>query len=479
MRKTFLLYFLVMQGAWAQINTPSGASAPFGSNTSYEFGMMPSNLPTSGTYGQATEVGTAYTSWKTTYVENCGNNQARVKFNTPTETVSEGIGYGMLLAAYAADKDLFDRLWAYYKNYSNQNGVMNWKINACTTVNGYDGATDAELDAAMALIVASKQWPNSTSPHNYIADGVALIAAIRKYEVSIADGTFYNGDLWHPNCRNPSYQAPGYVRAFKLFMSANGTNQDVAWDKVVTGTENLFLNNANATSGLSTNWCLPSGLPSSSCSGSGTAPDKFGYDACRAPWRQGIDVLWWGPASTGQVQTIVNRQADFWIGKGGATQVQGSDNMNHDGTGSGDHNGAYTGTIGPMSMAASTTDPHQAFVNGLYAENRKASMGGDYFTSILRIIGLFVQSGNFWNPYRGTPTALEEEYLNRPSISLFPNPVLSTSYLTGEIRGEWIVYSALGNEVKRGKGNEIDMSTFTKGIYVLTVDGKRIALVKE
>lgn len=397
----------------SQINTPSGATRPFGSNTSYDYGIMPTNLPTSGTYGQSSEVATLYNQWKSTYVENCGSDKARVKFDNTSETVSEGIAYGMLLAAYAADKDLFDRLWAYYKNFRNHNGVMHWKINGCNSVNSQNGATDAELDAAMALIVAHVQWPTSTSPHNYTNDCVALINAIKDHETA-GDGTFYNGDMWHPDCRNPSYQAPAYARAFKQFMADNGQNQDSFWDNVASGTENLFKNNAHATSGLSTNWCTPAGPPSPSCSGSGTAPDKFGYDACRAPWRQGVDVLWWGPSNTGSVQDVIDRQANFWINKGGATTVQGSNNMNHDGSGSGDHNGAYTGPIGAMALGATNTTAHQNFANALYTENKKTSIANGYFTEILQMIGLFVQTGNFWNPYGSNSGGSNED----PTVSL-------------------------------------------------------------
>ncbi len=385
----------------SQINTPSGATVPFGTNTAYAYGMMPTNLPSGGSYGQSSEVATMYNDWKTQYVENCGSDKARVRFDNPAETVSEGVAYSMLLAAYAADKDLFDRLWAFYKQHRNGNGVMHWKISGCNSVIGQNGATDAELDAAMALIVANVQWPNSTSPHNYKSDVITLINAIKDHEVN-SDGTFENGDTWKPACRNPSYQAPAYAKAFKQFMAENGQNQDAFWDNVASKTETLFKNNAHPSSGLSTNWCTPSGQPSGSCSGSGTAPDKFGYDACRAPWRQGVDVLWWGASASGEVQSVVNRQSDFWIGKGGAGSVQGGNNLNHDGSGSGDHNSAFVGPIGAMALAASTTSAHQNFVNQLYAENKKSSMANGYFTEILQMIGLFVQTGNFWNPYGTT-----------------------------------------------------------------------------
>jgi len=400
LQKSILLIFAVLffaRAGYAQVNTPAGATKPFGSNSSYEYGLMPSNLPSGGAFGSASEIKTIYDDWKRDYVENCGTNMARVKFDNPYQTVSEGIAYSMLLAAYAADQDLFNRLWAFYKHHRNHNGVMHWRIDGCDNVSGQNGATDAELDAAMALIVANHQWPNTTSPHNYKTDAVALINAIKNHEVNNSDFTFENGDMWKPNCRNPSYQAPGYARIFKIFMAENGHADNTFWDKVVTATEQLLVNNAHSTSGLATNWATPSGPPSPGCSGSGTQWDKFGYDACRAPWRQATNYLWFGPAAS-SMQTIVNRQTDFWISKGGAGSVSGGDGRNHDGSGSGDHNGAFVGMVGAMSLAASNTPAHQSFCNAIYTTNKTVSSPA-YFSKILQMLGLFVQTGNFWNPY--------------------------------------------------------------------------------
>ena len=152
------------------INT-GGGKVPFGKNTNYKYGIMPKTLPTGGTYGQSQKAADAYTAWKNAYVKTCSSGVYRVSFDDGQATVSEGIAYGMLLSVYADDKDLFDGLWQYYKNNRNGNGVMNWKINGCSGVTGSNGATDAELDAAMALIIAAEQWPSGS----YGTDAKAFI----------------------------------------------------------------------------------------------------------------------------------------------------------------------------------------------------------------------------------------------------------------------------------------------------------------
>jgi Glycosyl hydrolases family 8 len=85
------------------------------------FGTLPTNIT------QA-EALAAYNVFKSAYLENCGSN-IRVKWDDVSKTVSEGIGYGMLLAVYANDKASFDGLYNYYKSFLNDDGLMHWQIN--------------------------------------------------------------------------------------------------------------------------------------------------------------------------------------------------------------------------------------------------------------------------------------------------------------------------------------------------------------
>ena len=195
---TLLASVVLCNGAFAQINSGHGA-VPFGSNTQYTYGIMPTNLPTGGTYGRSQKAADAYNAWKNAYVASCGSTY-RVKFDDGNSTVSEGIAYGMLLSVYADDKGLFDGLWGYYQANKNGNGVMNWKIGGCSGVTGDNGATDAELDVAMALVIASEQWGGS-----YAATAKSFIQTIKRTEMN-GDGQTLNGDAWgNPTtCRNPS-----------------------------------------------------------------------------------------------------------------------------------------------------------------------------------------------------------------------------------------------------------------------------------
>lgn len=396
MRKQFIKYsialplILLCWSISAQINTGS-PGVPFGSNTSYEYGIMPTNLPSSGTYGASNDAANQYSYWKNQFVASCSGGQYRVKFDNASETVSEGIAYGLLIAAYAADKDLFDGLWAYYKANSNGNGVMNWKINGCSGATGQNGAADAEIDAAMALIVAEHQWPSSTSPYDYGSEANTLISAIESTEIHPSSYQLINGDAWGfgNNCRNPSYQAPAY---YKVYAEHTGNN---SWtNNMVPAAYTLINNNVNGSTGLVSNWSDPSGS-ANGCNG----PNEYGYDACRSPWRMGTDVIWFDDSDA---KTICNDLASYTSGVG-AGNVGGP--RPQSGGNGGTHNTTFVSTYAAGVMGANSS--YQSHMNAMYSETVSVSDNA-YFGETLKTIMLFMMTGNFWNPFTvggsGNPT---------------------------------------------------------------------------
>jgi len=55
---------------------------------------------------------------------------------------------------------------------------MNWKINGCYSTIGFNGATNAELDASLALIIPHHNWGNAEST-NYENAASNLITTIK------------------------------------------------------------------------------------------------------------------------------------------------------------------------------------------------------------------------------------------------------------------------------------------------------------
>ena len=374
----------------AQINSTT-AVVPFGANPSYANGIMPTNLPTGGTYGKSQDAANAYNTWKAGYAVACGSGY-RIKFDDPTVTVSEGIGYGMLLAAYAADKAFFDGLWTYYKANANGNGFMNWRIAGCSGATGSNGATDADLDAAYALLVAQNQWPTATSPFNYQTEANAQIARLKNFDInSSTNYQAINGDGWgySNQCRNPSYQAPAYYKQFNIATS------DANWTSAVTGAYGLINKNANATTGLVSDWCDPNGTANScNASPNGQTTVGYGYDACRNPWRMAQDVIWNNDASA---KTICTNLAAY-IATQGASNVKAPLYQNGSLYSGNVHNATFVSMFATAVMGST----NQTLMNQMYSETvliqdpiQNQSLSG-YFGNTLRCVSLFMMTGNFW-----------------------------------------------------------------------------------
>ncbi|MCX6180507.1 MAG: glycosyl hydrolase family 8, partial [Bacteroidetes bacterium] len=385
--KVSLLVFVILNSSVvAQINTPAGATKPFGSNTSYAFGIMPTNLPSSGTYGKSSDAATAYNQWKTNYVRDCGTSK-RVLFDDNSSTVSEGIAYGMLLAAYAADKTTFDGLWKYYKDNSNSNGVMNWKINGCTGASGYNGATDAELDAAMALIIAEQQWPSATSPYDYNTEANTLIGKIRQYEIHPNSHQTINGDAWgfSNSCRNPSYFSPAYYREFAKVESSQAS----FWNSTVSASNSFLLSNRNSSTGLVSNWADPSAA-ANACNG----PSEYGWDACRNPWRMATDYIWNGSSAATTAADICAKIAAW--SNGNANNLKGPLPTNASSPSQGSYKAGAFSTYATAVMGSSAT--YQNHLNSCYTAVVALGNSESYFNSTLRALTLFTLTGNFWKP---------------------------------------------------------------------------------
>ena len=389
MKKGLLLIFIGLFSmiGYAQINSNSPA-VPFNSRTSYSNGIMPNNLPSGGTYGKSQDAATAYNAWKSLVVS-CTSGGSRVLFDDGSATVSEGIGYGMLLAAYAGDKTTFDVLWQYYKAHEDGNGLMNWKYSDCSTMAGSSGATDADEDAAMALVIAAEQWPSATSPYTYKTEATTLIHTIKSKEIA-SSGQPVCGDGWGTSSteRNPSYMAPAYYTEFAIFDATNAT----FWNNCASAASTLLIGNRNTTTGLVSNWC------------SNTSPfaddnwnndPGYGYDACRNPWRMAVDVLWHGSSAVA-ASTDICSKLSIWL-KGYEANLKGPFTNQ---TAANPSMGTYkNGSFSPFGLAPmGTSSTNQTSLNSCYTNVVGLGNSEVYFSRTLRCLSLFVMTGNFWKP---------------------------------------------------------------------------------
>src|SRR5574344_866297 len=268
----------------------SAGNYPFPQNYQYPYGSI-----YTGTNVQSKIQG-LYTAWKAKYYTEgtIGTTAcARIKFmqsgETGTKTVSEGIGYGMLIFVYLDTatnntQDEFDRLWQYYKKNMNGNGVMNWKVNAFTgTVasgtGNANGATDAELDVAQALLLAHKQW-GSTGTINYLDEAKTLISNIWNHEVTASKARLKPGDAFE-NYYNPCYFITNAMQLFADVESSQGWTTH-NWSSIINGCYSLMTTSRNTSTGLIPDWCYSDGSKLNGLIDS-KFESIFGYDAVRIP----------------------------------------------------------------------------------------------------------------------------------------------------------------------------------------------------
>ena len=272
-----------------------------------------------------------YQLWKDNYVVSddaaCGTGTARIKTDPP-ETVSEGQGYGIAMAAAIGDKDLFEKLWRFTRHHLSQSakkycgGLMGWMWDGATACRALDepcdpdtegcggngdSAFDGDVDIGIGLLFAARQWPE------YDQAAVDWILKM-ECEVNTAyDGTWHYptpGDTWDKSCDkypsqpcyfkpgyegtvNLSYYPPGYFRAFGDYVAsqlpgAEGQGHRAFWYKTAETVYEMLERCYDAPGvhpALVTDW----GHYATPCDS-----QSDNYNWSRALWRIGVDAAWYG-----------------------------------------------------------------------------------------------------------------------------------------------------------------------------------------
>lgn len=321
---------------------------------------------------------------------------ARIKFDDKARTVSEGIGYGMLMCVYFSDNQTsyesqFKKLWNYYKKNMNGNGIMNWNIQGFGGAIGTGGATDAEEDVAVALIMAYYQFGNS----QYLSDAATLVANMRKSEFS-SNGMHKLGDQWDPY-KNPSYVSPA---AYELFKDVDTGNSSF-WASAITTNYNLLKKNQNASTGIPSGWADNNTFqPIVGNNGYNFA--GYDYDAVRAPWRWAWSYAWYGHSDAKELST----KLAAWV----STRNNGQLYINMKPDGTINQNGepcksngckANGSSIGTLSSVLIVDEKYKDLLNTNYGALMSQQQG--YFHSSLRLLTGLLMSGNMQNLAKATP----------------------------------------------------------------------------
>lgn len=194
------------------------------------------------------------------------------------DTVSEGQAYGLFAALIADDEQRFDEVWDWTRaELLRPDGLMAWRWDDGKVVDD-EPATDADLDAARALVLAGDRFGRE----DLRAEGVELATVIAdRLTVQTAQGRILLPGLWaadrEPYAYNPSYASPV---AFQVLGAATG---DPRWAELQAGSAQVTGTILDATD-LPPDWAQvhADGLvePMPGPRGGGD-PVQYGFDAPR------------------------------------------------------------------------------------------------------------------------------------------------------------------------------------------------------
>ena len=367
-------------------------SFPFPQNQAYPQGNTVKS-------GSPSIIKAHFDTWKNCWYKDMGDGTARIiSPNDSTEmSVSEGIAYGMLIMVYMSStqndyQNEFKKLWAYWKKYSMSGGAsgMKWHVDNNKGKADDGSASDAEFDAAVALVMASKQWGDAS----YLSDATSLINWIKSNDMT-TDGSVKPGSNWN-NYFNPSYAA---VAAFHLFKEV--TN-DTFWDTAIKKTLSDVSQCQDSKTGLVPDWCDWNSHKAVQGNAAITNGVGFFDDASRTPWRMAWAYYWYGDTGA----KAVNDKIGPWlkdVSYEHATYI--SSGYKLDGTPSRSFvSSSFSGGLG-LAMASSSTPGffmetvYETLANTEGRTKPDSPKGEKYYPATLNIIYLLLMTGNMPNFY--------------------------------------------------------------------------------
>lgn len=398
----------------------SGTGYPFGSrkdlvNGRYPFGIAPT---TATQAGMDASIASCYAAWKAAnlqpspaftatqglYAGQVVADGLHVRFNSRYATVSEGMGYAMLITVVMAGHDpdarrCFEGLlrtargrpaygWMQYGRPEAAH-VMEWRLAANMDSAG-DGwnATDGDLDMALALLMADRQW-GSGGAVDYRQEALATIAALRSLNFATT------GEPRGPQRTNTrtSDHMVGHFRAFK---AATG---DAFWDLAIdrcyaldAAVTQAFSPVARLQPGFIVD-CTTSPIPSPGNLVESPYEGMYDGNAIRNPWRWGTDYVWSGDTRWGTLASDISR---FLRSDCGGDPFNAAGMYSLDGTAWGARYFAE-GTMGPAMVGCMADPSQQAFLDTLWTAHA-SHFTTDYYDSELQLLPMIVASGNWWRP---------------------------------------------------------------------------------
>jgi endo-1,4-beta-D-glucanase Y len=209
-------------------------------------------------------------------------------------TTSEGQAYAMLRSVWMEDRGVFDRTLGWALNNLNRgvrsDALWAWKWgpagNGSLQVLDPAFASDADQDAVLALIMATRTWNDD----GYLRQARAMLTDLWDHGTVVVKRRRFllGGDrlCQRSICRlNPSYYAP---YAYRVFAHEDPGHD---WSALVETAYSLLSNNSALTATrLPSDWVLLD-LASGRIGAGSDGDQRYSYDALRVPWRVELDAV--------------------------------------------------------------------------------------------------------------------------------------------------------------------------------------------
>lgn len=311
-----------------------------------------------------------------------------VRLEDGDDSISEGTGYGMLLTVHAGDRARFDQLLSYVRAFTNQNGVMSWRISADNRILDPNSATDGDLDIAYGLVLADAAWGRGNA--SYGVEARRRIGALLKHAVEPGTNVLKPGDVYGgSNFTNPSYIAPLYFRSFHEF------TQDPKWLAVLERNQGILDIMRARGHTLPQKWIAADGFDNFEM---GQDSINFEYDASRVPWRQANYLL----RNRGESSALANTayQTLLQVNRFFEIDVQDParivDGYTRDGKPIGKHNNAtFVATAAISAMVSDNSEYRKRCVERLLSLDDKT-----YFNDHINMLAMLTLSGSMGMVHR-------------------------------------------------------------------------------
>jgi endoglucanase len=217
------------------------------------------------------------------------------------DTVSEGQAYAMLRAAWMNDQPMFDTIWQWTRTHLVRGAdpgdpllAWHWSPHSMAVVDR-NFASDADVDYAFALLLASVRWNTpSDGRASYADEALRVLDAVLRESTArdhdgrlvLLPGSWAATRVSDAVVLNPSYFAPAWYRVFFQ------VTKDRRWLELVDTTYAVLDSVCQSTDGPR---AIPDWIEWQSIHQWRPWKDRepeSGWEAVRVPWRIGSDWLW-------------------------------------------------------------------------------------------------------------------------------------------------------------------------------------------